>query len=61
MVQHNCYKIVKDPHTRFLSVFRMLREAVSELGIFSDKLEIEHELKFTQRLGKYVSSVRQAM
>jgi len=31
----------------------MLREAVSELEQFSDKLEIERELKFTQRLGKY--------
>ena len=46
-------EMVKNPHTRFLSIFRMLREAVAELEQFSNKLEIERELKFTQRLRKY--------
>jgi hypothetical protein len=55
-------EIVKNPHTRFLVIPKMLKTAFSELEQFCNKLEIGRELKFTQRLGKlsneYHGSVR---
>jgi DNA polymerase elongation subunit (family B) len=46
---------IKHPNTRFEIVPRMLREAFDELNeICNDKLKIENELMFTQRLKKYV-------
>ena len=48
-------EIIKKPSTRFEIIPRMLREAFDELNeISNDKLGIVNELKFTQRLKKYV-------
>ena len=48
-------EIIKNPNTKFETVPRMLREAFDELNeISNDKLRIVNELKFTQRLKKYV-------
>jgi len=48
-------EIIRRPNTRFEIIPRMLRESFVELHkIYSDRLQIEYELKFTQRLKKYV-------
>ena len=49
-------EIIKKPNTRFKVIPRMLKEAFNELEeICNDKLRIEKELKFTQRLKKSAS------
>jgi hypothetical protein len=43
--------MVKHPETRFEVIPKMIREAYDELD--GDSINVEEELKFTQRLKKY--------